>query len=213
MSYAQNGIDLKFIKYFNFRNGIFIEAGANDGVLQSNTCLLERDYGWTGLLVEPNPFKYKECISNRPNSIVENYALVNDDYKESFIEGDFSHTDSCNSLMSMVMDKGDFFDDEMLFYKNLKKKEHGVISVPVTTLTFLLEKHSIDHIDFCSLDVEGYEISALNGLDFNKFSPTYFLIETTTFENRRKSIFDYMKIKNYDIIEQISDNDFLFKKI
>ena len=37
MGYAQNDIDLKFIKYFDFKNGFFIEAGANDGLIQSNT--------------------------------------------------------------------------------------------------------------------------------------------------------------------------------
>ena len=35
--------------------GIFVEAGANDGENISNTLTLERNFGWTGLLVEPDP--------------------------------------------------------------------------------------------------------------------------------------------------------------
>ena len=37
------------------RNGFFIEAGAHDGVDISNTLYLEKQLGWTGILVEPNP--------------------------------------------------------------------------------------------------------------------------------------------------------------
>jgi len=33
-----------------------IEAGAADGLFISNTVLLERDLGWTGILIEPTRF-------------------------------------------------------------------------------------------------------------------------------------------------------------
>lgn len=49
--------------YINFsfrqKNGTFIEAGAFDGEKLSNTLILERELGWTGLLIEPNPINYK----------------------------------------------------------------------------------------------------------------------------------------------------------
>ena len=37
------------------RNGFFIEAGAYDGEISSNTLFFELKQNWTGLLVEPNP--------------------------------------------------------------------------------------------------------------------------------------------------------------
>jgi len=73
-----------------------------------------------------------------------------------------------------------------------------------------LEKHNIKKIDFISLDVEGYEVSVLNGFDIEKYLPTYMLIETTSFEVRRKVIFDYMEDRNYKVIEELSINDYLF---
>lgn len=60
--------DTLFRKYLNFSHGVFVEAGANNGIDQSNTVLLENNFGWSGLLVEPNPHKFKECQANRPNS-------------------------------------------------------------------------------------------------------------------------------------------------
>ena len=35
-------------------NGFFIEIGAFDGVYHSNTLVLERDFGWDGILIEAN---------------------------------------------------------------------------------------------------------------------------------------------------------------
>ena len=38
----------------------FVELGAFDGITLSNTVMLERCFGWTGLLIEGNPTKYAE---------------------------------------------------------------------------------------------------------------------------------------------------------
>ena len=44
------------VKLFrNQKRGFFIEAGAYDGEMLSNSLYLEQRLGWTGLLVEPNP--------------------------------------------------------------------------------------------------------------------------------------------------------------
>ena len=209
--YSLDNLDENLLKYLNFENGFYIEAGANDGISQSNTFLYEQKYNWTGLLVEPNIPKYNQCLINRPKSIVENYALVSENYKDKFIEGDFIHEDYHNSLTGMVMDEGDYCDNSLRFHKNERKEQYELVKVPAITLTKLLEKHNVNKVDFLSLDVKGYEISVLNGIDFEKFSPTYCLIETTTDQSRIDVISNYMKDKNYEVVERMSGNDFLYK--
>ena len=137
--------------------------------------------------------------------------MVSNSYGNDHIDGDFTHEGYADSLMSMVLDEGDWCDDILRDAKKTKKENFNIIKVPAITLDKLLEKHNIKKIDFFSLDVEGYEISALNGFDIEKYLPTYMLIETTTLEDRKKVIFEYMQNKNYKVVEQLSGNDYLFK--
>ena len=52
--------------YRGKRGGRFVEVGANDGVLLSNTKMLEESFGWRGVCIEPNPQLYPKLVANRP---------------------------------------------------------------------------------------------------------------------------------------------------
>lgn len=47
------------------RKGFFVEFGATNGLDLSNTLLLERTYGWSGILAEPNPQWHSDLKANR----------------------------------------------------------------------------------------------------------------------------------------------------
>jgi len=79
-SFGLDQLDLKLALYVKFAGGFFVEAGANDGITQSNTALLARYRGWRGLLVEPVPELAARCRAQRPESIVEQAALVAPDH-------------------------------------------------------------------------------------------------------------------------------------
>ena len=70
---ALYGIDRKLERWLDRDGGVFIEAGANDGVRQSNTYFLEKKRGWTGLLVEPVPELAAECRKNRRAAVVREW--------------------------------------------------------------------------------------------------------------------------------------------
>ena len=50
----------EFIFKGEVKDGFFIEAGADDFLLNSNTLLFELLHGWTGLLVEPLASEFQE---------------------------------------------------------------------------------------------------------------------------------------------------------
>jgi len=54
------------LKYIDYPNGFFIEAGANDGIAQSYTYELEKN-GWRGILIEPSSEAFENCMLNRSN--------------------------------------------------------------------------------------------------------------------------------------------------
>lgn len=185
------------------KKGVFIELGALDGVFQSNTKWLEDEYGWSGILIEPSPNKYKECIKNRANTLNFNCACVSFDYSYDKIKGDFIGTP-----MSSV--------------GGVRKNRPPSVEVNAKTLQSIIDSTTFRDIDFLSLDVEGYELEVLKGIDFNEQKINFILIEV--YEKDKDNIFDFMKNKNYTLIGNISNftkethpnwdglhNDYLFK--
>ena len=85
--YSQQNEDvILWKKYLNYRNGFFIELGAMDGVVYSNTKFFEDDMGWTGILLEPEPVQFKRLKVNRPNCITLDYAVSETDGEVLFMK-------------------------------------------------------------------------------------------------------------------------------
>ena len=68
-------------------------------------------------------------------------------------------------------------------------------------------------IDFFSLDVEGSELSVLRGVNFKEFNFQYLLIEITNIDAGKhvKTIVNFLKIKKYILINNLTRYDYLFK--
>ena len=52
------------------RGGFFIDLAANNPIHSSNTRALERDYGWSGLCIEPNPYYHAPLAKKRSCRLV-----------------------------------------------------------------------------------------------------------------------------------------------
>ena len=60
----QELVALFLTKEHQKKNGYFVEVGACDGITLSNSYLLEKKFGWKGLLCEPSKFFLKKLKKN-----------------------------------------------------------------------------------------------------------------------------------------------------
>ena len=95
------------------------------------------------------------------------------------------------------------FKDTALKAKSILNRQTKPLTtkVQITTLTKLIKATSISRIDIMSLDIEGYEIPALKGLE-DQCNPRILAIET-----RKKDAFeinDLMLRKGYILAENLS---------
>lgn len=203
--YGLKNLDQKMLKYLNFKNGYFIEMGAHDGIHNSNTYYYEKNKNWTGILIEPS-FNYKFLIKNRSN-------------KNKFFNIGCSKFNEKNDALFLNSDDysicKDLVDQDYLKW-HLNKQIQSNKKMQITNIklkplnSILIEAKSPKLIDFFSLDVEGMEMNVLNGIDFNNFNFKYLLVECSN-KYKFKEIFNFLKDKNYEYLENLTDWDFLFR--
>jgi FkbM family methyltransferase len=168
---SQDGEEIILYNFFGRKNtGFYIELGAYNGVDLSNTYFFEA-VGWDGLLIEPDPGLYQQCLLSRPNSKVINAAA-------SDRSGSLQFTTAVGKEWLSYSGENQSREDRIIAEGGTLNR----IEVKCLTLNEIL-KDIDQQIDFISLDVEGYEFDVLNGFDLTKYRPRVIVIEQSEFDN------------------------------
>jgi FkbM family methyltransferase len=196
------GLDRKLVAVIGeTQGGFFIEAGANDGIRQSNTFYLSRRRNWRGLLVEAVPSLAQECQKNRPESVVRNCALVPQ-------ESDGLPVEIVNvDLMSMVRQDGPQQEESIQVAESVQGILRSTVTITGRSLSSLLDELGSPKVDLFSLDVEGYELAVLQGLDLERHSPRWILVETKQID----LVVEILKI-THTLHSQLTFHDYLFEE-
>jgi len=151
--------DLVAYAYFKAkRDGFFVDIGAHDGVLGSNTLVFEK-LGWKGFCVEPNPDVFALLRKNRTCDAYEFAVTASSGETVDFMR--FKGTD-INSQLSVIVDPA------LRSQKRAGDKE--IIKVKTTTFSDLMAHYpNVTDIDFFSIDTEGCELSILKTIDFDRY--------------------------------------------
>jgi len=156
--YAQGREDVYLLRLFgrNYK-GFYVDVGANNGVLVSNTYSLYR-LGWRGICLEPNPDAYAELKRVRGEDVCLNVGAGSEPgslqltWKTGLTEG--------STLQAVAADG------------------RRSATVEVKPLTDILRASNVPtKFDVLSIDVEGVEIEVMKGLDWNTYRPHLIILE------------------------------------
>lgn len=204
--FAEKQID-KHIRNKFFPNysqsGIMVEVGAATPEFLSMSRHFKLN-NWRVIAVEPNPI------------FVEQHKKINNEiyqYACSFENKDDVEFTIVHQNIDQITDhsfSSFYIKEELLknynFYSNELPKT--VIKVKQRTLDYILKEANVSKIDLLSVDVEGWEIEVMRGL--NTIKPTVVVLENV-FENLEYS--KYMNSIGYDLIEHYYINDIYCCKI
>ena len=204
--YSQCGEDStlyeKYFKNYSLEGQkYYFEAGAVDGVLYSNTKFFEDELGWTGILVEPNPFMFTNLCLNRPNNKL--MCAIISEHKEAL---EFNVCANVPAVCSLEMTKPDDFNDKYYRHSQMLK----IKSIPVT-LDSILENSGVPRVDLMVLDLEGHEVNAINSFSF-KVPVVMFMIEFLEDKQKNDEVLKLMLKNNYMFKGKVAHNGIFIHK-
>ncbi len=169
VSFSTAGEDVLLHKVLSrhVRNRFYVDIGAFHPIRYSNSYFFYLR-GWNGICVDANPKAIANFRKERPRDISVNKGV----------------SDSPSVLKYYVLHDEfatmNTFDRAMIVNEGLVDQIKEVIDVECLTLNALLDQYLPTpqyHIDFLSLDVEGYDLKVLRGNDWTRHRPTVLCVE------------------------------------
>jgi len=195
-SLSQLGQDLWVLEKTGYkRGGFFVEFGATDGVLLSNTWLLEREFGWQGICAEPNPKFFELLKQNRRCQVSDQYIG-----RETGMTVEFILADAYGGSQEFA-DKDEHKD---------KRDAYAAVGHVATFTSISLDDFLQQHlapcdIDYISIDTEGSEYDLLSRFPFEKWNIHLLTIEHN-FTDQREMICQLLEAHGYRRTEQQWDD-------
>lgn len=184
------------------RNGFFLDSGAADGLRSSNTWILESEFGWNGICVEPNDTFFAALRTNRRCHVV-NCCLYDRDGPVEFLED--------ANLLGGIFDAYDaavlkYITDHRRAAYDRSGNIRTVLKPARTVRSVLEECNAPAVIDYWSLDTEGSELAILKSFPFDEYSFRVLTVEHNH-SPVREAIREFLEPRGYRRIRQLGVDD------
>ena len=180
----------------NHENVTLIQVGANDGKTNDPFYQFITKYGWSGVLLEPQPTVFEESLTKTysayPQIKLENAAIA-DGADLSFYQISFSKKRWATGLsgfdrtsLERQIESG--YVDRKASQNNETppgNREDYIEEVRVSTTTFeaLLSKYELKNVNVLGIDTEGFDYEVLKSFPFEKIKPELVLFESKNLQN------------------------------
>ncbi len=205
--YSQSGQDKIIYEYF-FKDykqpGFFIELGALDGVLISNSLFYEKTLGWNGICIEPTERHYNKLVEQRKCYTFDD--IIYDEEKDIIFNLGPPCCDSLNGVKINYDPRHVARIKRETLQYNYKLEDIREIKKKSRTMASVLDEVGVYQIDFLSLDTEGSELNVLKSIDWNKTSIKVICVEDNYGDKR---LHNFLQNKNYKFLGRL-DGDYIY---
>lgn len=194
-SFSQCGEDM-IVRYFLNDRGVrsfrYLDVGAHDPILGNNTYFSYRS-GQRGVLVEPNPSRCQALRSTRPEDVTLQAGIGPGGASEA--DYYIMNHDAWNSFSKEESEGAAAKTNGMVTLRE-------VVKMPLLDINDVMAEHFADEAPaFVSIDVEGLDLDILKSLDFGRFRPKVFCVETLVRATTRvnEEVAAFLATKDYSV--------------
>lgn len=189
-SWSTYGEDLVIRQWVDGGPGVYLDVGAGRPRKGSNTYSFYRQ-GWHGVAVEPIHRLAREFRRVRSRDLVIEAVCGNVDGEVIFFEFSPYEYSTLSPDVAATRQREGF----------LLLKEHRMKQLRISSLPIGAEPHS--NFIF-SIDIEGGELNALEGIEWDRFTPTVICIEMLYGDQaENEATLNLLRTKGYDMVAAV----------
>lgn len=190
--YSQNDEQEFVLDFFNGETGKLLEIGAFDGTTFSNSrALLE--CGWTGVLVEPDPFNLVKLITNTHPSAKIVCAAVSDKHEMAKL------------CIESYPDRGwaSTIDQNLMRQDRILNPNKARVFIPTIIMA---ELEPLGPFKFISIDAEGMDFRLIKSTPNEMLSECHLLCIEPHDVGQRVEITRYLESIGFSIVHETPEN-------
>ncbi|MEO6741103.1 MAG: FkbM family methyltransferase [Chthoniobacteraceae bacterium] len=181
------------------RSLTFVQIGANDGLIGDPIRRFILEFGWKGVLVEPQPEVFERLRNNYAGSNqlqFERCAIAATNGSAKF------YTAREPGAVNGGADTFASFDRRRLeSYARMRNATVEELSVPTMTPAHLLEKYAINGFDLLQIDAEGYDFELIKLFDLGPNGPALIHFESGNLKpSTQEECYRYLCGRGYRVL-------------
>jgi FkbM family methyltransferase len=198
---SQHGEDQFLLKHFLGDQvcGFYVELGAFNGKLFSNTWYMRHKLGWRGMLIEASPSEAQALAVNRPDDITIHAAVCDDTRVVHWIE------------QPVVGGIYEFMAEGFKQQFHPNAKIDSMKEITCLPLRALFRMFGVSHVDALFVDVEGAELQVLQTVDFKRTHVSVVVVEADNHSPTKDAdVRALMKHHGFVLFRQGPPNDYFY---